>query len=644
MRKSVSENGIIVKAYAGSTGVLLAFNLEKDSDREGLLGFAIQKNGGDFLPSMIPFPNQPHKAGDPIPSNIAPIQKFRWSDYTVHAGTNYDYTVFAVHGTPDAPALGQGATVTITTEPRDPGLVINDPSKIITVSNRAVAASQAFSREFVNTTAKLNKALAAPTPKGKKTKTAGILSADEKKWLSNGLLDEIVGFIALAKDSTYALDVAIYQYELQDIYSAINEAQKRGVAVRLIYHAKAGDKQTQRNIASAKALPDSAKYGRVTHSIFHHKFIILSKVVRAGKTPLAVLCGSTNFTSNAIFAQANNVQVVADPTIVSKYVAQFDFLFEQDTHNPNVTAIQDTEQNILLPAAPLQVGFSPRNGQGDLDLFSSLIHGARQDVLFATAFGLDQKIINALLGQPHDSILRYGVQDKPTNNVTGVHADRTADFEAAATLPVGLDGWLNEQRTPGAKGGILIHDKIIVIDFTSDAPIAINGSHNFSRNASERNDENYLIVHNNTAVADSLGVEVLRLYDHYRFRFKSRPKVKRDAGKMTLTHAPLTLDTTDRWTTDYYDPSKLKYADRMVFSGAMHGGDLRPGAENVGKVSIQQTRSAVGAIGSAGGAAKKVRVSTAARRLSKRPSKKSSIKKQSNIKSTRAKPSQGKEQ
>ena len=168
MRKSVNQNGIIVKAYAGSTGVLLAFNLEKDSDREGLLGFAIQKNGGDFLPSMIPFPNQPHKAGDPIPSNIAPIQKFRWSDYTVRAGTNYDYTVFAVHGTPDAPALGQGATVTITTEPRDPGLVINDPSKIITVSNRAVAASQAFSREFVNTTAKLNKVLAAPTPKGKK--------------------------------------------------------------------------------------------------------------------------------------------------------------------------------------------------------------------------------------------------------------------------------------------------------------------------------------------------------------------------------------------------------------------------------------------------------------------------------------------
>src|SRR5215468_3720436 len=96
-----------------------------------------------------------------------------------------------------------------------------------------------------------------------------------------------------------------------------------------------------------------------------------------------------------VFAQANNAQVVADPTVLAKYVAQFDFLFDQTTHTPAVTAVQDTEQNILLAAAPLQVGFSPRNGQGDLDLFSSLIHGASQDALFATAFGLDQKIVSA---------------------------------------------------------------------------------------------------------------------------------------------------------------------------------------------------------------------------------------------------------
>ena len=55
-----------MKAYAGATGVLLAFNLQNDADREGLLGFAIQKDGKDFLPAMIPFPGLAHQPGQPM--------------------------------------------------------------------------------------------------------------------------------------------------------------------------------------------------------------------------------------------------------------------------------------------------------------------------------------------------------------------------------------------------------------------------------------------------------------------------------------------------------------------------------------------------------------------------------------------------
>ena len=600
MRKSVVENGIVVKAYAGVTGVLLAFNLEKDEDRKGLLGFAVQKNGKDFLPAMIPFPGQTHEPGQPIPTDQAPVQKFRWSDYTVQAATTYKYTVYAVRGTPEKLDLGQGATVTVTTEARDAQSVIGHPDRFVTVSNRAVASSQAFSREFPETTQKLNAALAKPKAAGKAKKTDGILTDAEMKWLSNGLLEEIVAFIELAKGPGFALDVAIYQYELENIWGAINAAQKSGAAVRLIYHAKPGDSQTTRNEASAKDLPEADKFGRVTKAIFHHKFIILSKIDGGLRTPLAVLNGSTNFTSNGVYAQANNVQITSDPVVMEKYVKQFNFLFKQDTHTPAATAVQDTEQNVLDPAPALQVGFSPRNGRGDLTFFASLINAARQDVLFATAFGLDKVVLDALEGQPHDSILRYGIQDKPTKTVTGIHADRTADFEAASTLPQGLDGWLDEHRTPGAKGNILIHDKIVVVDFTSDSPVVINGSHNYSNNASKSNDENYLIVRGNTAMADCLGVEVLRLYDHYRFRFATSQDSKgKTAAKTKNGHpAPMTLDTTDGWTGDYYDPTKLKYADRMVFSGMIQG---TSGAGRKAGVtpSIQRVRAAAKAPGTA---------------------------------------------
>jgi hypothetical protein len=199
VRKTVLQNGIIVKAYAGTTGVLLAFNLQNDADRDGLLGFAIQRNNSEFLPAMIPFPGTTHNPGDDIRTNLAPVQKFRWSDYTVDAATTYKYTVLAVKGTaPNALVLGAGAEITVTTEPRDVSLVIGSPDRFITVSNRAVAASQAFSREFPATTKKLNAALAKPKPAGKATKTQGILTQPEMDWLSNGLLQEIVNFIKLA--------------------------------------------------------------------------------------------------------------------------------------------------------------------------------------------------------------------------------------------------------------------------------------------------------------------------------------------------------------------------------------------------------------------------------------------------------------
>lgn len=621
MRKAVSENGLILKVYAGATGVLLAFNFESDNSRKGLLGFAIKRDGPGnatcYLDAMLPFKGQAHKPGAPIPTNVSPVQKFRWSDYTTTPETTYTYTVQAMYGSPTNLDPKLTASVSVTTESIDSVSVIGKPKNLAVAFNRAVASSQAFSREFPETTAKLNKALAKPVPKSGPKRTDGILTQAEMDWLSHGLKEEIVNFIKIAKDNSYALDIAIYQYELPDIFQAVDASEKAGVHIRLIYHAKKGDKQTTKNEASASALPVADKYGRITNAIFHHKFIILSKLTGASKTPQAVLCGSTNFTLNGVYAQANNVVITSDPIIMAKYQAQFDFLFQEPAHNPAATSVQDSEQNILDPALRWQVGFSPRAGKVDLTFFASIIQSANQDVLFATAFGIDPIVLNALVGQPHDSVLRFGVQDKPTKEVTGVHADRTANFTAASALPVGLDGWLDEHRMPGQKGNILIHDKIIVVDFTSDSPTVIDGSHNYSGAASKSNDENYLIIRNNPDFADCFGIEVLRLYDHYRFRFVTKEGTTIKNKRRVLTQTPIYLDSTDNWTNDYYDPTKLKYADRTVFSGSLKG----HAESSTGAHSIQQVRSAAGAPGTANARQRK-QVPAPMRSSRKRPVKK----------------------
>ena len=333
----------------------------------------------------------------------------------------------------------------------------------------------------------------------------------------------------------------------------MNDAFDRGVQVRLIYHGK-GDKDTTADAKNAAHLPAANKLARKTSAIFHHKFIVLSGFSNGVRKPRAVLAGSTNFTFNGVYCQANDITLSTDAAVAAKYLDQFEHIFSGETV-PDTKA-RDTNENILDPAAAFQIGFSPRTGQKDLACFTTLIDAAKQDVLFSTAFNMAPNIYESLLGRAHDSILRYGIQDKQSK-ITGLHADRTADFEATALLPQGLDGWLKEQRVKGQTGNILVHTKVILVDFTTDAPVIISGSHNYSLNASQSNDENYIIARGNTDLADCFGCEVLRIYDMYRFRFKQ---------KSSKTAPHLTPD--DSWTKDYYDPNNLKFADRVVFSGA----------------------------------------------------------------------------
>src|SRR5262249_28731239 len=162
----------------------------------------------------------------------------------------------------------------------------------------------------------------------------------------------------------------------------------------------------------------------------------------------------------------------------------------------------------------------------------------------------DKSIYEALKGESHDPILRFGIQNK-RSSITGIHADRTAEFEAAAMLNHGLEGWLKES-TAGQKGNILIHTKVIIVDFTSESPIVISGSHNFSKNASQGNDENYLVICNNPDVADCYGIEVLRIYDHYRFRF---------VQAQAKNAKPPSLTETDGWTDRYFKSGELSCRD-----------------------------------------------------------------------------------
>ena len=534
-----------VKAYAGTNGVLLAIDLAEPR-RKGLLGFAIEKQQGSkpwlFLFNSLTFPGKAHTFPQfhATPSDTAPLQKFRWADYAVNPGVTIHYRIHLAYGTADAPQLGEFLEVTLTT---DNGL----PAGQNVIFNRAVAASQAFQRKFADLDAQLSANKKLPIEEWPDA---------PRQWLENGLLARLLGFIERAEDGRWALDIAIYEYQLKVIVDAVNAAFERGVKVRVLYHAQPDEDTTAMNEASLEKIPAANKRGRVTHNIFHNKFMVLSRLDAAGQhQPEAVLCGSTNFTPNGVYRQANVVHVLDDARIGASYLQTFEQVWADPT---DVGATREwlTENNPMQPEQALFAGFSPRSGQGDLREFVDIINAAKKDLLFVTAFALPDEVLNALLGLPHDDILRYGLQNT-VSSITGFHADRTAQFAATALLNTGLEGWLKENMK-GQKGNLLVHTKAIVVDFTTDTPTIISGSHNLSAAASNGNDENYLINRGDTDLADRYGLELLRFYEHYRFRYFAK--------KLQLKQVrPLAAD--DSWTDDYYLEGDLRMLSRLRFAG-----------------------------------------------------------------------------
>jgi hypothetical protein len=553
MRAIGQSDGVSVKAYAGTSGVILAFDVAPDK-RAGLLGFAIERSGGNrphkWLGGGLAFPGVAHAPGEFPTSDSAPIQKFRWSDYTVFPDTTYRYTVHPAYGAPGALRLDPGPSITVKTSS-----ITRGDHRV--VFNRAAAASQAFSRQFPEVEVELAAARAE--------KREPVMPARVLAWLSRGALEQITSFCSRALDPTWALDIAIYEYELQEIRDAIDAARHRGADVRIVYHAKPDDPQTTLNEEHVADWPASRKRARVTSRICHDKFIVLSRVSNEQRSPAAVLCGSTNFTHNGVYRQANVVHTADRPELARQYLDLFEVLFGGNT--PAETKKWINVNNTLSPDAGIVAGFSPRKGEGDLALFAAEIKGAARDVLFCTAFDLNERILEALMGAEHDSILRFGLQNS-RDKITGIHRDRTADFVATAMLNEGLEGFLKES-TAGQSGNILIHTKLIVIDFTSDAPTVISGSHNLSASASSGNDENFLIIRGALEVADCYGVELMRLYDHYRFRWHQSPRSHEPGDPPPPPEDPTwpagALCPDERWTAAYFEDGTLEALDRERF-------------------------------------------------------------------------------
>ena len=567
MRKRISKGGLTVNAIAGSYVVVLGLNIS-EAKRKGLRGFAIQRTDhteGEtyWMYGTKTFESvEPHPApGGQYSSHVHPIQAFQWSDYSAKPGYSYTYKVVAMYGNPDALKDGVSVDVQVETEP------IEGAEHTI-YFNRGSVATQEYARRFQNL---------PPLPLKKGGASAGQAALD---WLSRGLFEGIVEFIQRATGPGYGLKGCFYEFQWQGVLDELRSAKLRGADVNVVFDdiPGASGPRAANEAAIAAAKIKSLTKARQNGKLMHNKFLVLT----LNGDPVAVLFGSTNLTLNGLFGHANCAHVLENAEIASRYLDFYNQLHTDPVTTKGSAYKQWTINESPAPTEAFTEGmapvFSPRSTIDALNWYGELADRAKKALFMTFAFGMND-VFRKVYGQ-EDEVLRVGLMEKEWNGkdkdtqiaaIRKIQALPNVVIAIGNRIPLnGFDQWLGEIDKIDPHAHVLwIHLKFMLVDPLSDHPIVVTGSANFSAASTTTNDENMLVIKDNTRVADIYLGEYMRLYSHYAFReavaifLKKNPKAKPSDMRQGF------LMEAGDWTADAFNPKDrtAKRARRLYFAG-----------------------------------------------------------------------------
>ena len=129
----------------------------------------------------------------------------------------------------------------------------------------------------------------------------------------------------------------------------------------------------------------------------------------------------------------------------------------------------------------------------------------------------------------------------------------------AATNLFGINNLLEERAREGFAP--FVHHKFIVLDFDTPDSVVITGSANYSKNSTEKNDENTLILYRDPRISGMYAAELFRIYEHYRARWF----LGRQGGQKPTE---LYLKENGTWANKYFDGSGSERYLRVLLGSA----------------------------------------------------------------------------
>jgi hypothetical protein len=610
-----NKGSFSVVAYQGDAKTLLAFNLDQSATKK-LAGFTIQYTTADgeshFIHNKLQFEKlvgHAHDPSEPAYSSInAPIHKFRWIHVpgSVHQGLKpflgqYTYTVTPRYFDKNSLLLpldsDQSVSVPIDVVPFQKGNLRLGFARGFTQSEAFVThfGKNALIRPKGNELLFDTSQISGSNAKGDK-----FTFSEEYDWLGWTAREQVFSLLnEVLQDASLRVDMFAYDLNESDVMKILLRLATQG-RVRVIldnaalhHNSKDTDNLTPKpedqfeqafvNQMQGEAAILRGKFGRYAHD----KIFIVSN----NHGPIKVLTGSTNFSITGLYVNSNHVILFDEPEVATVYAKVF-----EEAWNGKVSkkVFQTSElarrpfQTNVSTVPPTQITFSPHLSGDVDDILSSIVNcinaeAARPQggsILFAV-MELDNgnsPVYEALCSlHENQSIFSYGISDNPKGiymykpgNKTGV---LVSGKPASTVLPPPFD------QVRGVGAGHQVHHKFVICGFNQPDAVVFCGSSNLASGGEAANGDNLLTIHD-PDVATAFAIEALGLVDHFIFLDNaatggkgSTPSKRRltpaAIPASSLKHAAIAagwfLSTDDLWTKPYYDPTDLKYVDRMLF-------------------------------------------------------------------------------
>lgn len=579
--KSTAQHGYIAYAVSGTNTISFCIDF-RAADTTGLLGFTMERiltatgekkiaDGYKVFEELISNPTPVIQ----VSTFDHPIQSFVWDDFTCRPGTEYQFLLYPLRGTPtDIDRTLTPISITIKTEE----LFTNGEHDIF--FNRGVASSQAYARKFHNL---------APAKI-----IDPVLKQKSLDWLSRDLDNAIIKFIKSAKSGETLLG-CFYEFRYKAVADEFKRAIGRGVNVRLIIDAKNNEttdsdgtvhesfpkEDNLRTLDNAEISVDPEDGYVILRTankanIQHNKFIVLLNN-DADSSAREVWTGSTNISNGGIHGQTNVGHWVKNSEVAKKFKLYWELL----STNPGALENEDkaigTKKNAAFKRAVQKLQdtivfeswddipsgitaiFSPRSGEKMLNSYARMFDTAKSFACITLAFGINQLFKKYIMDNTTSSHLAFMLLEKKDkekkdskNPFVYVGAKQNVYKAWGSYLEEPLYNWAREVSTRSLKLNehvAYIHSKFMLVDPLGNDPVVITGSANFSGPSTTANDENMLIIRGDRRTADIYYTEFNRIFNHYYFR-----AVKKNAEENNRAdHAQRFLKPDDTWLEKYTD-------------------------------------------------------------------------------------------